>query len=144
MPFNGQIVDNPMSANKILGILSASAPSVGSDVDGYTVLADHGTAILLRVHSLRLVCQSLGGATLSERGSYGTIAKVALTEGFGELEVQRNNGSLEGLWLPCQGAIKRLLFEIQDEYGNILDLPESCSVSFTMAFRKPAGAPETT
>ena len=143
MPFDGQLVENPRSANKILGILSASAPSVGSDVDGYTVLADHGTAILLRVHSLRLVCQSLGGATLSERGSYGTIAKVALTEGFGELEVQRNNGSLEGLWLPYQGNIKRLLFEIQAEYGNILELPERCPGSFTIAFRRiAAGGPE--
>ena len=62
---------------------------------------------------------------------------MPLTEGFGELEVQRNNGSLEGLWLPCEGTLKRLQFEIQDEYGNILDLPESCPVSFSIAFRTP-------
>ena len=137
MPFNGALVTNPMSANKILGILSASASSVGSDSDGFTNLADYGTAILLRVHSLRLVCQRLGGATLSERGSSGTVAKVALSEGFGELEVQRENGSLEGLWLPVEGTLKRLMFEVQDEYGNELVLPESCPISFTIAFRKP-------
>ena len=131
------LVGNPRSSNKILGILNSSEASVGSDVDGLTNLADHGTAILLRVHSLRLVCQRLGGATLSERGSYGTIAKIALEQGFGELEVQRNDGSLEGLWLPCEGHLKRLEFEVQDEYGNILDLPESCSVSFSIAFRAP-------
>ena len=74
---------------------------------------------------------------MSERGAFGTIARVPLTEGFGELEVQRNNGSLEGLWLPCEGTLKRLQFEIQDEYGNILDLPESCPVSFSIAFRTP-------
>jgi len=137
MPFNGAPVSNPTSANRILGILSATASSVGSDSDGFTNPADYGTAILLRVHSLRLVCQRLGGATLSERGSQGTIAKVALSEGFGELEVQRENGSLEGLWLPVEGTVKRLLFEVQDEYGNELVLPESCPISFTIAFRKP-------
>ena len=109
---------------------------MGSDVDGFTVLADHGTAILLRVHSLRFVCQRLGGNALSERGGTGTCAKVVLSEGFGELEVQRENGSLEGLWLPIEGTIKRLLFEIQDEFGNELVLHESCPISFTLAFRR--------
>ena len=136
MPFDGALVTNPMSANKILGILSASAPTVGSDSDGFTVFADYGTAILLRVHSLRLICQRLGGATLSERGAYGTICKCALSEGFGELEVQRENGSLEGFWLPVEGTIKRLLFEVQDEYGNELFLPESCPIGFTIASRR--------
>lgn len=136
MPFGGSLVTNPRSANNLLGILSATATSVGSDSDGFTVLADHGTAILLRVHSLRLVCQRLGGSTLSERGATGTVAKVALKQGFGELEVQRENGGLEGLWLPVEGTIKRLLFEVLDEFGNELVLPSSCPISFTIAFRR--------
>ena len=65
------------------------------------------------------------------------MAKVALSEGFGELEVQRETGSLGGLWLPVEGTIKRLLFEVHDEYGNELVLPVSCPISFTIAFRKP-------
>ena len=81
-----------MSANKILGILGASSPTVGSDIDGFTVFSDYGTAILLRVHSLRFACQRLGQGTVSERGSYGTVAKVAPSEGFGELGAQRENG----------------------------------------------------
>ena len=52
------------------------------------------------------------------------------------MEVQRENGSLEGLWLPVEGTLKRLLFEVQDEYGNELFLPESCPISFTIAFRR--------
>ena len=46
MPFSGALVTNPMSANRILGILSATACSVGSDTDGFTNLADYGTAII--------------------------------------------------------------------------------------------------
>ena len=129
------IIENPKSANKILGIVSASDPSVGSDAYGFSINATHGVAILLRVHSLRIICQQLGQNTLSERGSYGTIAKLPLTEGFGELEVARESGSVDHLWMPVQGTLKRLFFEIQDEYGNELTLPDSCNISFTIAFR---------
>ena len=54
--------------------------------------------------------------TLSERGSYGTIAKLPLTEGFGELEVARESGSVDHLWTPVEGTLKRLFFEVQDEH----------------------------
>ena len=130
-----QIVANPKSANKILGIVSASDPLVGSDAYGYSINATHGVAVLLRVHSLRIVCQRLGQNTLSERGSYGTIAKLPLTEGFGELEAARESGSVDHLWMPVEGTLKRLFFEVQDEHGTELSLPDSCPISFTIAFR---------
>ena len=132
--FGGVIVQNPRSANQALGIVDMSTPSVGADVYGYTVLADYGTAVLLRLHSLRIVCQALAGSTLDERGSYGCIAKVPLSEGFGELEVQRASGGSE-LWLPCGGRVlKTLEFEVRDEYGNEVSLPESCPISFSISF----------
>ena len=72
---------------------------------------------------------------LSENGSYGCIAKIPLTEGFGELEVARNHGGSEALWMPCGGkTLKRLFFEILDEHGNEVELPESCPISFSIAF----------
>ena len=37
--------------------------------------------------------------------------------------------------MPVEGTLKRLFFEIQDEYGNELTLPDSCNISFTIAFR---------
>ena len=133
--FAGVMQTNPRSANTILGILDPSSPSVGSNFFGFTVLADHGTAVLLRLHSLRIVCQELGGSTLSETGSYGCIAKVPLSEGFGELEVARAQGGGGALWMPCGGrTLKRLFFEILDEHGNEIELPESCPISFSIAF----------
>ena len=128
---------NPRSANQMLGILDTSAPSVGADYLGYTVLADYGTAVLLRLHSLRIVCPELGGSTLSENGSYGCIAKVPLSEGFGELEVARNTGG-EALWMPCGGrTLKTLNFEIVDEFGNEVELPSPISFSIAFVPREP-------
>ena len=48
------------------------------------------------------MCQQLGANMLSERGSYGTIAKLLLTEGFCVLEVARESGSVDHLWMPVQ------------------------------------------
>ena len=134
------IIENPKSANKILGIVSATDPGVGADAYGYTINATYGVAILLRVHSLRLNCQALGSNTLSENGSYGTIARLPMREGFGELEVVRESGSVDHLWMPVEGTLKRLFFEVQDEFGNLIHLPDSCPISFTLAFRVREGA----
>ena len=49
---------------------------------------------------------------------------------------ERENGSVEGLWLPVDGTIKQLLLGVQDAYGNELYLPESCNISSTIAFRR--------
>lgn len=128
--FGGEMVANPRSANQILGILDPSAPSVGADYLGYTVLADYGTAVLLRVHSLRIICPQLGGSTLQENGSFGCIAKLPL-----ELEVARESASPGTPWMPCGGrALKTLDIEITDEYGNLIELPESCPISFSICF----------
>ena len=140
MPFSddggtAQITANAKSANKILRIVPASDAGVGSEAYGFSINATHGVAVLLRVHSLRIVCQTLGQNTLPERGSYGTIAKLPLTEGIGELEVARESGSVDHLWMPVEGILKRLFFETQDEYGNELTLPDSCNISWTIAFR---------
>ena len=59
---------------------------------------------------------------------------VRLSRAFGELEVQRAAGS-DALWMPCGGrTLKTLNFEILDEYGNEVELPESCPISFSKAF----------
>ena len=71
------MIENPKSANKILGIVSARDPTIGSDAYGYSINATHGVAVLLCVHSLRIVCQQLGQNTLSEKKSYGTTAKAS-------------------------------------------------------------------
>ncbi len=72
---------------------------------------------------------------MSESGSYGCIAKVPLSGGFGELEVARNSGGSEAPWMPCGGrTLKTPNFEILDEYGNEIELPESCPISFAIAF----------
>ena len=54
---------------------------------------------------------------------------------FGELEVARNQGGSEAFGMPCGGrTLKRLRFEILDEHGNEIEPPQSCTISFPIAF----------
>ena len=74
-------------------------------------------------------------------GSFQCSARVPLSEGFDELEVARTSGT-DPLWMPCGGkTLKTLSFEIRDEYGSLIELPESCPISFSIAFESREPVP---
>ena len=83
MPFDRSLVTNPVSASKILSILSATAPTVGSDSDGLTVFANYGTAIMLRVHPLAPTCQRFGQGTFPNGAATARLQKLHCQKGSG-------------------------------------------------------------